>query len=94
MNSTAKNSTKQLLPTEIYGFAYECPCGERAENCPLIPIDDYSFKEKLNLIKQLNISQIRKIITYHKHCIKRRDMKILSNAQRYDSSIPIKEENV
>ena len=57
---------------KIYGFAYNCPCLERLDDCPIKKIDHLSFREKVRYID--NLSQIEKneIIEYHDNCSKRR----------------------
>lgn len=58
---------------KIYGFAYNCPCLERLDDCPIKKIDHLSFKEKVQYIDNLSQNQKNEIIEYHIKCSKGRE---------------------
>jgi hypothetical protein len=56
--------------SDIYGIAYECPKRNRDNDCPLLDIDDLSFKEKLDWINELNDEKKESIVNHHRFCTK------------------------
>lgn len=63
-----------FLNNFLYGLAYDCPLHERADDCILHAIDELPYKEKVNFIRQLEISDKKKIFEYHKTCWESREL--------------------
>lgn len=61
-----------VLKTDIYGIAYGCPKMNRVNNCPLLEIDQLSFKEKMDWIKELDEESQKIILRHHSICTKRK----------------------
>ena len=53
---------------DIFGIAYGCPKVIRDNDCPLLEIDQLSFKEKLNWIRKLDDVKKEAIIRHHSIC--------------------------
>ena len=58
------------IKADIFGIAYGCPKMNRDKDCPLLEIDQLSFKEKLDWISELDDDKKEAIIRQHSICTK------------------------
>jgi len=52
----------------IYGLAYNCPCLQRNEDCPLKEVNLLSFEKKVKWIQCLCVEKKEAIFAHHKAC--------------------------
>jgi hypothetical protein len=53
---------------KIYGIVYRCPVLIRKDDCPLIEIDYFPFKEKVIWIEGLSRDEKEMIMEHHRVC--------------------------
>lgn len=54
--------------TDSYGILYACPAGERAPDCPIGNVDNFSFGEKIQWFEKLSIEEKERIKQHHIEC--------------------------
>jgi Zn-finger protein len=61
----------------FYGNLYECPYTHRLNSCPVYPLNNKSFEEKVNWFDGLTVYDKNSLIEHHEHCAQKRlDKKI------------------
>lgn len=60
-----------ILPDILYGIAYGCPRRIRDNDCPLMEIEQLSFKEKIEFINKLDEKKREAIVCHHAICTKK-----------------------
>ena len=56
--------------TGLYGIFYNCPVGDRCEDCPIKEIENMSFKDKLKWFEKQNNKMKKEIYKHHFECSK------------------------
>lgn len=58
--------------TDIYGILYNCPAGERCQDCPIQKVENLSFKDKVKWFENLCDKGKYDIQKHHIKCSDRR----------------------
>jgi len=62
--------------TDIYGILYGCPVQERFIDCPILKVEELSFKDKILWFEQLNCIEKSTIQKHHMECSNNRKKKL------------------
>ncbi|MBW2203234.1 MAG: hypothetical protein JRF52_03825 [Deltaproteobacteria bacterium] len=57
----------------VQGLIIECPMGKALNTCPAIDVRKLPLQERLELVRQMEESQLDEIITHHRKCLKDRE---------------------
>lgn len=69
------------METQLYSIAYGCPKGNRDKDCPLLEVQNLSFKEKIDWIDELDNAEKEVILKHHENCTKSKKQScIMSNS--------------
>jgi len=64
----------------VIGLLFDCPMGKPLENCPANEFRALPVKERLELVRSMDDSQLEQIIDHHRKCLNERE-----NPQHYQN---------
>jgi hypothetical protein len=57
-----------LRTNSLYGTAYNCPCNQRKDDCPLKELNHLSYYEKVIWVEAISKEKKNTILEHHKAC--------------------------